>query len=552
MSGLSGLFSNSVKVDSSDFKYDPTKQKRSTPQQQPQSTPQLPFQSPVQLFRFDQSSNSNKAVGTVMFVIRPAPPAFQVLAYQNQSQPFISLQVTTSINFLLRNQIYGYLTDSQNIQWTIQFPNASTAARCAVTLAAILEQRSSTSVTKFDVDIGSGAVVTNNDDVTVSYIGFLGNQLPTTQAQFDANEHYSFTIGSDRTIKGYSQGVDGMRIGGSRVIIVPPELGYGPAGVGGTIPPNSILTFLITLKNAEIKQPPPQAQPAPQEQPVQEAPPAEPPRPLTTLERLQKTGAVAAIPGHTPESPRREANPEPPQPAPEPEQPATAADTQKRALFDEEDEAKKRREARSVMATEDENVMLDRLDELNMFIQNKFKTLTVSAPATMRPSDVVYEVQSLAAEIEEKERQLKEQQQIIDEMKKTKQNSKLRDELDTAQAELQALRSGMREGRDVGRENDVLKAELRRLKDAKLSQMETDLATLRQYLVSEHDMSQRLAETRTKELVYSFIGGTLDKLKARLVGKRDLTTREITGTILDVFQQSSEDVLKQIEERGIV
>ena len=131
----------------------------------------------------------------------------------------------------------------------------------------------------------------------VPYIGFLGNQLPATQAQFDANEQYSFVIGSDRTIQGYSQGVDGMRIGGTRVIIVPPELGYGDAGAAGVIPPKSVLTFLITLKSAELKRRQEAAPAQPQvEQAAAPAAPPKPDRPLTTLERLQKTGAVAAMP----------------------------------------------------------------------------------------------------------------------------------------------------------------------------------------------------------------------------------------------------------------
>ena len=100
----------------------------------------------------------------------------------------------------MRNQIYGYLTDAQNVQWTIQFPNASVAARCAVTLAAICTQSEGKTLEKFDVGVGSGAVVAPEDQVTVSYIGFLGNQLPHTQVQFDANEQYSFVIGSEKTI----------------------------------------------------------------------------------------------------------------------------------------------------------------------------------------------------------------------------------------------------------------------------------------------------------------------------------------------------------------
>ena len=81
--------------------------------------------------------------------------------------------------------------------------------------------------------------------------------------------------------------------------------------------------------------------------------------------------------------------------------------------------------------------------------------------------------------------------------------------------------------------------------------MESGLAKLRKYLTTAQDMSQKAAETRTKELVYSFIGTTMDKPKARLAGKRAISAKEITSAILDVFQQSSDEVLKQVAEHGI-
>ena len=576
MSGLAGLFSSSVKVDSMDFKYDPNKAKRAAQQQQ--QAPQFPFQAQVQLFRFDQASNANKSVGTVIFLVRPLAPSYQILAYQNQAQPFIALQVSPSINFLLRNQIYGYLTDAQNVQWTIQFPNASVAARCAVTLAAICTNSEGKTLEKFDVGVGNGAVVAPEDQVTVSYIGFLGNQLPHTQVQFDANEQYSFVIGSEKTIKGYSQGVDGMRVGGTRVIIVPPELGYGAGGVRGTIPPNSTLTFLITLKSAEQKQkaqpePAPQAQPAPAPapapaapapapvaapapvQPVQQAPPVQPAqqarpekreRQPTTLERLQRQGALAAVPGMG--KPVEEDDDDSQSDFEEPAMSsARGFDSGRRqaGLFDDDSQA--RGQMRGGIPTMDQKDMLERIEQLNELLKAKFDLLAESTPVTMKPGDVVYEVQALAAEIEEKDRQLREQQRVIDDLRRTKQNSRLRSELDIAQTELQSLRAVLKGGRDFRRENDELKQEVKQLKEARLAK-DAELASLRKQLADSREQSRQAAENKTKELIYSFIGATMDRLNAKIAGKKSLTPKEITTNLYDIFQVCSDDAFKQLSE----
>ena len=571
MSGLAGLFSSSVKVDDMDFRYDPNKAKRTAQQQQ--QAPQFPFQAQVHLFRFDQASNSNKAVGQVIFLVRPMAPSFQILAYQQQTQPLIALQITSSINFMLRNQVYGYLTDAQNVQWTVQFPNASVAARCAVTIAACVTQSDGKKLEQLDVGVGSGAVVGADDQVVVSYIGFLGNQLPHTQVQFDANEQYSFVIGSDKTIKGYSQGVDGMRIGGTRVIIVPPELGYGAAGVRGAIPPNSVLTFVITLKSAELKQksqadatPAPQPQaaptPAPAPAPVQQpapAPtptpaPAAPPQPQaqpkpaqpTTLERMQKTGAVAAVPGMA-----RPVEPEPQDDTDsdfEDEQPQFDQGKPRKRSNMFEGDAKA--QMRGGMPTMDEKEMLSRIEQLSELLKSKFELLADSTPVTMKPGDVVYEVQALAAEIEEKERELRDQQHIIDDLKGTKQNSRLRHELEVAQMELQSLRSLLKGGRDFRRENDDLKAEIKQLKEARLAK-DAELASLRKQLADSRETLRQAAENKTRELIYSLIGASMDKLNAKIAGKKSLTPKEITTTLYDIFQVCSDDAFKQLTEHGV-
>ncbi len=104
-----------------------------------------------------------------------------------------------------------------------------------------------------DVVVGTGAVAQAGDTVTVSYVG----SFPDGQV-FDASANhggsFSFVVGANppQVIRGWNEGVLGMRVGGARKLVVPPALGYGATGTpGGPIPPNATLDFDITLLNVQ-------------------------------------------------------------------------------------------------------------------------------------------------------------------------------------------------------------------------------------------------------------------------------------------------------------
>ncbi len=95
-----------------------------------------------------------------------------------------------------------------------------------------------------DLEVGHGAMAQPGQLLKVRYSGWLTNGTP-----FDSGV-YSFALGEHQVIDGWDQGLAGMRVGGKRKLVIPPELGYGPQAVGA-IPPNSILVFDVELLGIE-------------------------------------------------------------------------------------------------------------------------------------------------------------------------------------------------------------------------------------------------------------------------------------------------------------
>ncbi|MGZ4618206.1 MAG: FKBP-type peptidyl-prolyl cis-trans isomerase [Frankiaceae bacterium] len=103
----------------------------------------------------------------------------------------------------------------------------------------------STLLTK-DLVVGTGTAATATSTVTVQYVGTLYATGEVFESSWGQAKLQPFNLG--RVIPGFSQGIAGMKVGGRREIVIPPDLGYGAAGVPPQIPANATLVFVVDLK----------------------------------------------------------------------------------------------------------------------------------------------------------------------------------------------------------------------------------------------------------------------------------------------------------------
>jgi FKBP-type peptidyl-prolyl cis-trans isomerase FkpA len=97
-----------------------------------------------------------------------------------------------------------------------------------------------------DIEAGTGATAKSGQKAKVHYTGWLKNGQKFDSSK-DRNDPFEFTLGAGQVIKGWDEGVAGMKVGGKRRLTIPADLAYGARGAGGVIPPNAELTFEVEL-----------------------------------------------------------------------------------------------------------------------------------------------------------------------------------------------------------------------------------------------------------------------------------------------------------------
>jgi peptidylprolyl isomerase len=102
-----------------------------------------------------------------------------------------------------------------------------------------------------ELEEGIGATAKAGDQVTVQYVGVNYKTGKEFDSSWSRNEPFAFSLGAGEVIPGWDKGVAGMKVGGRRELVIPPQLGYGEAGSPPAIPPNETLVFVIDLLAVE-------------------------------------------------------------------------------------------------------------------------------------------------------------------------------------------------------------------------------------------------------------------------------------------------------------
>ena len=101
-----------------------------------------------------------------------------------------------------------------------------------------------------ELKVGTGAEATAGQYVSVHYTGWLTDGTKFDSSK-DRGDPFEFPLGAGHVIRGWDEGVQGMKVGGSRKLTIPSDLGYGARGAGGVIPPNATLVFEVELLGTE-------------------------------------------------------------------------------------------------------------------------------------------------------------------------------------------------------------------------------------------------------------------------------------------------------------
>jgi FKBP-type peptidyl-prolyl cis-trans isomerase FkpA len=134
------------------------------------------------------------------------------------------------------------------LAFLVALPGQAQSDNSSPTKVAGKSKKTPSGAEYWDITAGTGATASAGKTVTVHYTGWLAKDGKKFDSSVDRGQPFMFQLGAGQVIKGWDEGVSGMKIGGKRQLRIPPELGYGARGAGGgVIPPNATLIFDVEL-----------------------------------------------------------------------------------------------------------------------------------------------------------------------------------------------------------------------------------------------------------------------------------------------------------------
>ncbi|XP_071981439.1 FK506-binding protein 15 isoform X2 [Engystomops pustulosus] len=188
-----------------------------------------------------------------------ATKEYRILLYISQQQPVTTVRIYPGFAFTVQPNNYAAFYDEQRQSWSVMFESEATAVEFSkqVCLAKCNSAPSIDAVVSQDLLPGEGPAADVGDLMEVAYTGWLLQNHGFGQ-MFDSNVQKEkllrLKLGSGKVIKGWEDGMLGMKKGGRRLLVIPPVLAYGPQGLSGRIPSNATLLFEVEVKRMKQKE----------------------------------------------------------------------------------------------------------------------------------------------------------------------------------------------------------------------------------------------------------------------------------------------------------
>lgn len=247
------------------FQYTAPKQPRKSSNQAPSNqkpapqpgAPAVLFATAVQAFRYINGQYMKQGKLGAAVLGNHTTKEYKLLLYLSQQKQVTSAKIHVGFAFTVQQNNYCTFYDDQRQNWSLMFESEKSASDFCkeVCLAKVNSAATIDVVVLQDLSLGEGQSVENGDSVEVVYMGWL-LENHTCGQMFDSNQNKDkllrLKIGAGKVIRGWEEGMLGMKKAGRRLIVIPPDLAYGSKGVPNRVPANSTLIFEAELRRVKF------------------------------------------------------------------------------------------------------------------------------------------------------------------------------------------------------------------------------------------------------------------------------------------------------------
>ncbi|CAM1303987.1 FKBP15 (predicted), partial [Pycnogonum litorale] len=209
---------------------------------------------PVTAYKFEKGQYVNQGKVGAAIVGSQEISNYKMILYKGKQQQIVAVMISTQFKFTVQPNNYANIYDDQRQNWSILFDTKDAvvafAKHVALAMANSVGKNELKSTVIQDLVVGEGFSLGKGDMAEIKYTGWLMNQNTFGQV-FDKNVNaekpFRLKLGKGKVIKGWEEGVVGMKTDGLRLLIVPPSLAYGSQGMGNRVPPDSTLIFEVEV-----------------------------------------------------------------------------------------------------------------------------------------------------------------------------------------------------------------------------------------------------------------------------------------------------------------